>query len=200
MVYLWWLSLSKNYPKTILLKYLKSFFTFFLFLAVLKTNYQVQTFGKKWHCLRLWLRPHTRQLCLATRALSKTCHCCNGFPQEASLNDLIPIFCLELQQEPLISFATKYFDGLFSLFSRLLALQNLSVLREVPIPRYSREGGSSCHVLSPGVPWWLGPMDLNMKAEGQEHILQEISLVQSPSQSWKPAHLVAHSSIPLTYN
>jgi hypothetical protein len=55
----------------------------------------------------------------------------------------------------------------------------LSVLREVPIPPYSREGGSSGHVLSPGVPWWVGPMDFNMKAEGQEHILQEISLVQS---------------------
>jgi hypothetical protein len=59
---------------------------------------------------------------------------------------------LDLQQEPLISLATKDFDGLFSLFSRLLALQNLSVLREVPIPPYSREGGSSGHVLSPGVP------------------------------------------------
>jgi hypothetical protein len=59
------------------------------------------------------------------------------------------------QQEPLISFATKDFYGLFSLFSRLLALQNLSVLREVPIPPYSqdtREGGSLWHVLSPGVP------------------------------------------------
>jgi len=100
--------------------------------------------------------PHTlasptvhKALCLAARALSKTCHCCNGFP---SLNALIPIFCLELQQQPLISLATKDFDGLFRLFSRVLALQNLSVLREVPIPPYSREGGSSGHVLSPGVP------------------------------------------------
>jgi len=66
-----------------------------------------------------------------------------------------------------------------------IAFMNLSVLREVWIPPYSREGGSSGHILSPGVPWWLGPMDFNMKAEGQEHILQEISLVQSQSKSWK---------------
>jgi hypothetical protein len=48
------------------------------------------------------------------------------------------VFLKGHQQEPLISFATKDFYGLFSLFSRLLALQNLSVLREVPIPPYSQ--------------------------------------------------------------
>jgi hypothetical protein len=77
------------------------------------------------------------------------------FLKGQALNALIPIFCLELQQEPSISFATSEFYGLFCHFSTLLALQDLSVLREVPIPPYSqdtREGGSSCRVLSPGVP------------------------------------------------
>jgi hypothetical protein len=141
---------QKIIQKKSLLKNLKTFFHFFLFLAVLKKKSPRCKHLEKHDTASDFGFTHSLQG-LAARALSKTCHCCNGFPQRASsLNALIPIFCFELQQEPLISFATKDFYGLFSFFPRL-ALQNFSVLREVPIPPYSqdtREGGSSCHVLS----------------------------------------------------
>ncbi len=137
--------LCKKLSKKNIIKEPQNIFPFFLFLTVLKKKSPQCKHLAKNDTTSYFGFTHSSQ----GKTLSKTCHCCNGFP---SLNALIPIFCLELQQQPLISLATKDFDGLFRLFSRVLALQNLSVLREVPIPPYSREGGSSGHVLSPGVP------------------------------------------------
>jgi hypothetical protein len=138
-----------------------------------------------------------KALCLAARALSKTCHCCNGCPQRASLNALIPIFWLELQQEPLISFATKDFYGLFSLFFHGYCIAEFEC--------FERSANSTLFT-GHQRRWLLMPCSVTWCAlmawpHGPQHESRGTRTYPTGDfTSTKSIKIMAHSSIPLTYN